>query len=152
PEPAVPLGAPVSTPAAALPRRPLVKRHHGLVRLTHWLNAIVLTGMIASGIRIYDAFPHFGWKGRLLAVPNPFDAQRFHGFPAWAKLGGGLASALNWHFALGWLFSLGGVLYLLYLVASGEWRSLLFRPRDLLPAVQMQLYYLRLRGEHPPQG
>jgi thiosulfate reductase cytochrome b subunit len=132
--------------------RPLVKRHHGLVRLTHWLNAIVLTGMIASGIRIYEAFPHFGWKGHLIGVPNPFDAQRFGGFPGWAKLGNGLAAALNWHFALAWPFLIGGALYLIYLFGSGEWQSLLFGPRDLGPAVQMKLYYLRLRKEHPAQG
>ena len=35
---------------------------------------------------------------------------------------------------------------------SGEWRSLLFRPSDVPRAWQMQLYYLRLRKEHPPQG
>ena len=29
--------------------RPDVKRHHGLVRAAHWLNAIVLLGMIALG-------------------------------------------------------------------------------------------------------
>ena len=131
---------------------PLVKRYHGLVRLTHWLNAILLVGLIGSGIRIYEAFPHFGWKGRLLPVPNPFEAQRFGGFPSWAKLGSSLAPALSWHLALAWPFLLGGALYLLYLLASGEWRSLLFRPRDVKPALQMQLYYLRLRREHPPQG
>ena len=27
-----------------------------------------------------------------------------------------------------------------------------FRPSDIEPAIQMQLYYLRLRKEHPPQG
>ena len=47
---------------------------------------------------------------------------------------------------------LTGLLYLGFLVWSGEWRSLLFRPRDVGPAIQMQLYYLRLRREHPPQG
>ena len=41
---------------------------------------------------------------------------------------------------------------MIYLFASGEWKSLLFRPRDLRRAVQMQLYYLRLRKDHPPQG
>ena len=41
--------------SAAVPR-PLVKRHHGLVRVAHWLNAIVLLGMIASGLQIYAAF------------------------------------------------------------------------------------------------
>ena len=43
-------------------------------------------------------------------------------------------------------------MYLGFLVLSGEWRSLLFRPRDIRPAIQMQLYYLRLRKVHPPQG
>jgi thiosulfate reductase cytochrome b subunit len=42
--------------------------------------------------------------------------------------------------------------YLAFLAFSGEWRPLLFRPRDLGPAVQMQLYYLRLRRDHPAQG
>jgi len=35
-------------PAAVAPR-PLVKRHHGVVRVTHWLNAALLVGMIGSG-------------------------------------------------------------------------------------------------------
>jgi thiosulfate reductase cytochrome b subunit len=43
-------------------------------------------------------------------------------------------------------------LYLGFLAVTGEWRSILFRPRDLRPALDMQLYYLRLRREHPPQG
>ena len=132
--------------------RPLVKRHHGLVRLTHWLNALVLTGMIASGLRIYEAFPHFGWKGRLLPTPNPFDTPGFDGFPKWSELGDFLGSALAWHFGLAWPFMVGGALYLTYLAISGEWRNLLFRPKDIVPAVQMQLYYLRLRRDHPPQG
>ncbi|MBA3555181.1 MAG: cytochrome b/b6 domain-containing protein, partial [Gemmatimonadales bacterium] len=55
-------------------------------------------------------------------------------------------------FALAWPFALTGLVYLAYMAASGEWRSLLFRPRDVGPAVQMQLYYLRLRRDHPPQG
>ena len=43
-------------------------------------------------------------------------------------------------------------MYLGFLALTGEWRSLLFRPRDLRPALEMQLYYLRLRRDHPPQG
>src|SRR2546428_6610023 len=45
-----------------------------------------------------------------------------------------------------------GLLYLSHLVASGEWRALLFRPRDVRGAIEMQKYYLGLRKEHPPQG
>lgn len=130
-----------------------VKRHHGLVRVAHWLNAIVLLGMIASGLQIYQAFPHFGEKGHVYPVPNPFDSGRFpSGFPEWARLGGWLAGGLQWHFALAWPFVITGLVYLAFLVASGEWKALLFRPRDVKPAIAMQLYYLRLRKDHPPQG
>ena len=127
--------------------RPLVKRHHGIVRLAHWLNAIVLVGMIASGLQIYRAFSHFGPRGE--PYPNPFDGQSL---PAWSRLGGWLAGGLNWHFALAWPFVITGLVYLGFLAWTGEWRALLFRPRDVGPAIQMQLYYLRLRRTHPPQG
>ena len=126
-----------------------VHRHHWLVRLTHWVNAIVLTGLIASGLQIYGAYERFGIKGGMRIGPNPFEG---HGFPGWARLGGWLAGGLNWHFALGWFFVWSGLAYLTYLLFSGEWRSLLFRPRDIGPAIQMQLYYLGLRRDHPPQG
>jgi thiosulfate reductase cytochrome b subunit len=127
--------------------RPDVKRYHGLVRVAHWLNAIVLLGMIASGLQIYAAFSHFGPRG--VPYPNPLDGQAL---PGWARLGGWLAGGLNWHFALAWPFVITGLVYLAFLAVTGEWRSLLFRPRDVGPAVQMQLYYLRLRPTHPPQG
>jgi thiosulfate reductase cytochrome b subunit len=129
--------------------RPPVRRHHGLVRLAHWLNAVLLVGMIASGLQIYAAFPHFGPRGRPYPLPNPWAGESF---PHWAGLGGWLAGALNWHFALAWPFVITGLVYLGFLAFSGEWRSLLFRPRDIRPAMAMQLYYLRLRREHPPQG
>lgn len=133
--------------------RELVKRHHGVVRAAHWLNAVLLVGMIASGLQVYTAFPHFGMKGHVYPVPNPFDADRLpSGFPQWARLGGWLAGGLNWHFALAWPFVLTGLVYVGFLVVSGEWRSLVFRLKDIRPALQMQLYYLRLRREHPPQG
>jgi thiosulfate reductase cytochrome b subunit len=150
--PASPGDAPMPPAEAAAPAqagRAGVRRHHWIVRLTHWVNAIALTGLIASGLQIYQAFPHFGQKGRVYPVPNPFD---MYTFPRWSRLGGWLAGGLQWHFALAWVFLLSGALYVGYLLVSGEWRTLLFRPRDIGRATQMQLYYLRLRKEHPPQG
>jgi thiosulfate reductase cytochrome b subunit len=140
--------SPVPAPAVS-GRRPLVKRYAGVVRLAHWLNAIFLVGMIASGLQIYNAFAHFGLRDQPLNLPNPWDGQLI---PEWARLGGWLAGGLNWHFALAWPFVITGLVYLGFLAFSGEWRSLIFRPRDLGPAVQMQLYYLGLRKDHPPQG
>lgn len=129
--------------------RPLVKRHHGLVRAAHWLHAVILVGMIASGLQIYGAFSHFGIRGGSFPLPNPLDGKPI---PHWARLGGWLAGGLNWHFALAWPFAITGLIYLCFLAASGEWRSLLFRPRDVGPAVRMQLYYFRLLKNHPAQG
>jgi thiosulfate reductase cytochrome b subunit len=126
-----------------------VKRYHGLVRFAHWLNAVALFGMIASGLQIYMAYRHFGLRGAPLPVPNPLDGKSI---PEWGRLGGWLAGGLNWHFALAWPFVLTGLLYLGFLVVTGEWRALAFRPRDIGPAIQMQLYYLRLRKDHPAQG
>src|ERR1700724_1068743 len=134
--------------AAAAGKRPLVHRHHWLVRVTHWANAVLLVGMIGSGLQIYNAFGHFGRRGGPF-FPNPFDGKPF---PRWATLGGWLAGGLNWHFALAWPFVLTGAAYLLYMVISGEWRWLLSRPRDVPRAIAMQLYYRRLRKQHPPQG
>jgi uncharacterized peroxidase-related enzyme len=146
-------GVPGPRPSGALarprPPRRLVHRHHWIVRLTHWVNTVLLVGMIGSGLQIYNAYERFGIRGTRLPAPNPFD---MHPFPHWARLGGWLAGGLNWHFFLMWPLVLNALLYLGYLIVTREWRSLVFRPRDVVPAIQMQLYYLRLRKEHPPQG
>ena len=96
---------------------PDVKRHHGIVRLAHWLNAVVLLGMIASGLQIYVAFAHFGPAGRPLLSQPAATASRF---PEWARLGGWLAGGLNWHFALAWPFVITGLVYLGFLAALGR--------------------------------
>jgi Ni/Fe-hydrogenase b-type cytochrome subunit len=128
--------------------RPLVRRHHWIVRLTHWATVLLLAGMITSGLQIYEAYARFGDRGSA-AYLNPLEGTRF---PATVRLGGWLAGALNWHFALMWPLVAFGLLYMGYLAASGEWRSLLFRPSDVPGAIQMMKYYLHLRKDHPPQG
>ena len=45
-----PLASDQGLPEAAPPVAPLVKRYAGIIRVTHWLNAIFLTGMVASGL------------------------------------------------------------------------------------------------------
>lgn len=128
-----------------------IRRHGVLVRVTHWLNALFLAGMIASGLQIYAAYSHFGYHGNTFGAPNPFDATRYS-VPHAVTLGGWLAGGLRWHFTLAWPFAITGVAYVLFLIFSGEWRAILFRPRDIPAAWQMTRYYLRLRRDHPPQG
>jgi len=138
--------APPAAPASSVPVQ--VKRHHWIVRLTHWATFVLLAGMVASGLQIYTAYARFGERGGPYYI-NPFQDREF---PRSVRLGGWLAGGLNWHFTLMWPFIAAGLFYLSYLVTSGEWRSLLFRPRDIRGAIEMQKYYLRLRKEHPAQG
>ena len=42
----------------------VVHRHHWIVRVTHWVNALALLVMIGSGLRIFNAFPGFAPKGK----------------------------------------------------------------------------------------
>lgn len=115
------------------------------IRLTHWLNVVLLLGMIASGLQIFGAYPAFAERGATFCC-YPFDGYRF---PEAVRLGGWLAAGLQWHFFLMWFFVLNGFLYVAYLFASGEWRRRLFFPRDARGAWYMMLYYLRLRREKP---
>src|SRR5574339_1113024 len=84
--------------------------HPLVVRITHWLNALAVLVMIASGWRIYNASPLFDWR-----------------FPPEITLGGWLAGALQWHFAAMWLLALNGLVYVAYGILSGHFR------RNLLP-------------------
>src|SRR5438093_11003957 len=117
PLPATPPAAPVKG----------VKRHHWIVRLTHWMTFVLLAGMIMSGLQIYSAYARFGERGGPYYV-NAFENQAF---PKWSRLGGWLAGALNWHFALMLPFIAAGVLYLSYLALRAEWRSLLCPARAI---------------------
>ena len=94
-----------------------VKIHPLVVRITHWINALAIFVMAASGWRIYNASPLFPFR-----------------FPSELTLGGWLAGALQWHFAAMWLLALNGLVYLTYGIVSGHFRRKLFplRPRAVL--------------------
>jgi thiosulfate reductase cytochrome b subunit len=138
----------------------VVKRHHLLVRWSHWLNVPILLGLILSGISIYWASPVYQHKSN----PNTgnFDVAAdigiwicahvpgFHQYsnpPDWIynhfSLGPGmLASALRLHWLCAYLFMLNGMLYVASLVLGGGWRSLLPRQTDVLDALKMLRYYI----------
>ncbi len=42
-------------------RREVIYRHTFLVRLTHWINALVIVVMIGSGLNIFNAHPRLYW-------------------------------------------------------------------------------------------
>jgi len=77
--------------------------HPMWVRATHWLNAVAVAVLVASGWRIYDAAPFFGFT-----------------IPAQFTLGGWLAGAIQWHFAAMWLLAANGLAYVLLNLATGR--------------------------------
>ena len=84
--------------------------HPLFVRITHWLNAVAMICMIASGLKIYNASPLFSFS-----------------IPSWLTLGGWLGGAIAWHLAALWLLVGNGLAYLSYGFFSGHFR------RDFLP-------------------
>jgi len=113
--------------------------HPYIVRFTHWLNAISLFVMTASGLRIFRAFPSFGPKA---------DQVNFLDVPKALTIGGWLGGALQWHFTFMWIFVGSGVLYCGYQLFSGHWRQVIFMPRDIKGVWPMARHYF-LFGPKP---
>jgi thiosulfate reductase cytochrome b subunit len=144
------------------PRVQVARKHHLLVRWSHWLNVPILLGLILSGIAIYWASPIYQHK------PDPqtgnFDyladvgiwicahvpgLHHYSSPPDWVynhiSLGPEmLGVALRLHWLCAYLFMLNGLVYVAGLVMGGGWRSLLPRPADLRDALKMIRYYTGL--------
>jgi len=103
-----------------------VKIHPLVVRITHWINALAILIMVASGWRIYNASPFFPFR-----------------IPSELTLGGWLAGALQWHFAAMWLLVINGIVYVTYGVVSGHFRRKLF---PLAPSAVFHDVLEALRG------
>lgn len=95
------------TTATHKPTTPIAQP--GWLRATHWLNALAVLLMVASGWRIYDAAPLF----------------EFH-FPKALTLGGWLGGALQWHFAAMWLLVVNGLVFLTLNLATGRFARRFF--------------------------
>ena len=127
---------------------PDLVRHHWIVRLTHWVNALALTLMIGSGLRIFNAHPAFARPGGTFCC-YPFEDLPI---PAWLTFGGWLGGARHWHFAMMWVLVVNGLVYLGFIYLHGEWRDLVPRRGDLRDSWEMVRYYLFVRRDHPRQG
>ena len=138
----------------------VVKRHHLLVRWSHWLNVPILLGLILSGISIYWASPIYQHKpdpntgnsdvavdiGMRICAHVP-GLHHYSNPPDWiynhVSLGPGmLASALRLHWLCAYFFMLNGMVYVAGLVLGGGWRSLLPRRTDVFDALKMFRYYI----------
>ena len=154
----------------------VVRRHHLLVRISHWLTIPLLLGLILSGMSIYWASPVYQH------TPNPQtgNVDRLTDIGVWIcahvpglhhysrpsdwvynhiSLGPGmLAMALRLHWLCAYLFMLNGLVFIIGLVLGGGWRSLLPRRTDVRDSLKMVRYYLgvpfarltRSTWLHPP--
>ena len=114
------------------------REHPWLVRFTHWLNAISLLVMTGSGLQIFYAFPSFGAKIPQVNLLNVPEAVR---------LGGWLGGALQWHFSFAWLFTLSGLAYVIYLVATGHWRQVILQPKEIRGIWPMVRHYFFFKAK-----
>jgi thiosulfate reductase cytochrome b subunit len=135
----------------------IVRKHHFLVRVTHWLHVPLLLGLIASGLSIYWAAPVFHHPRDPVTMSRDYLAD-FGMFVARVLNDRGdprtwfydhfslgtrqLATALRLHWALAYPYMLVGLLYLVGLIAGGGWRALLPRRSDIAGTVAMIRFYL----------
>jgi thiosulfate reductase cytochrome b subunit len=124
------------------------KRHHVVVRITHWVNVVALTIMIGSGLRIFNAYPAFARRGETFCC-YPFEHRSI---PAALTFGGWLGGARNWHFAMMWLLVVNGFVYLAFIYLHGEWRDLVPRRGVVRDSWEMVKFYVGRRNDHPRQG
>lgn len=103
--------------------------------------------MIWSGLLIYWANDVYrlGWgdKTALKFFPDSFYKALNIPFR--------LAEGMNYHFLFMWLFALNGLLYVFYLLFSGEWRLIFPNRKSLKESWQVLLHDLHIRKGLPPQ-
>jgi thiosulfate reductase cytochrome b subunit len=147
-------------------RRIVVRKHHWLVRLSHWMNVVVLTGLVMSGLSIYWASPVFqhapnrrtGVRDWLADAGLALGHSKSWIYDTFGLGTFALADALQLHWLFAYLLMLTAVLYAIGLLAGGGWRGLVPRRGQLSEALRMQWYYvgalpmklLRRPWNHPP--
>ena len=156
---AAPPAAAAEEMAAAPPAQPsivLEKKHPLAIRWMHWINFPVLFTMIWSGILIY-------WNDSDNAYRHPHEVYRvglgtwtiFRFFPPWfykaIDAPYHVTKALGYHFFFMWIFALNGIVYVLYLLWSREWKFMVPQRRSFVDAIQVTLVDLHLRKGLPPQ-
>jgi len=61
-----------------------------------------------------------------------------------------LAEGMGWHFLFAWIFTLNGLLYVTFLLFSGQWRKIVPKPAALWESIQVVLVDLHLSKKKLP--
>jgi thiosulfate reductase cytochrome b subunit len=140
----------VAGSTAAVPATTVAARHSGLVRVTHWITALCFFALVVSGLEIVVSHPRFYWgeTGNNLTHPLfriPIPASR-----ALVPTGYGyvLPDQNGWsrylHFQAAWALVLIGLLYVIWGLWNGHFRSNLFPA----PADRTWQAFLREMSNH----
>lgn len=114
----------------------ITEKHSRILRWSHWINFPFLSLMIWSGLLIY-------WANDAYIEIPPSVALRL-------SIQSRLAEGMGWHFLFMWGFFLNGLVYISYLIISGDWRSLAPDRYTLKEAFQVVLHDLKLSKTTPP--
>lgn len=121
-------------------------KHPAAIRWCHWINFPLLALMIWSGLWIY-------WANDVYRVGvGSFTLLKFfpEGFYDTLGVDYRLAKGMAWHFFFMWFFVVNGIVYVVYTLASGEWRFLVPNRRSFREAILVILHDLHLwKGKIP---
>ncbi|MEO7265799.1 MAG: cytochrome b/b6 domain-containing protein [Ferruginibacter sp.] len=122
-------------------------KHPLAIRWFHWLNFPILAVMIWSGLLIYwaNAVYKLGWGDKTVLKLFPKSFYEALNIPF------RLAEGMSLHFVFMWLFALNGLLYVLYLFFSKEWKLLLPNRKSFKESWQVILHDLHIKKTAPPQ-
>lgn len=117
------------------------------MRWTHWVNFPIMGIMIWSGLLIYWANDEY--EIRIAGH------QIIHFFPDWLynalHIPSRLSEGMAFHYLFMWFFTLNGVFYVFYTIASGSWKTLMPKRDSLSQAWKVVLHDLHLNNDPLPE-
>jgi thiosulfate reductase cytochrome b subunit len=128
-------------------QKKIIQKHPLAIRWFHWINFPVLAIMIWSGMLIYWANDVYklGWGDKTLLKFFPESFYQALHIPF------RLAEGMSLHFVFMWLFAINGMLYVLYLLFSKEYKLIFPNKSSLKEAGLVLLHDLHIKKGLPPQ-
>ncbi len=135
------------------------------IRVTHWINFLLMGFVIRAGIQILAAYPRLYWNDhcipgtewlkftrKVIDTQQPWIArEQEESWSAWVAQPGGnnLGLGRHWHFASLGFWVLNGLIYVVGLLVTGGWTRLIPTSWSVFPAAwQTFVGYLTLHS--PP--
>ncbi len=125
----------------------IINKHPLAIRWFHWINFPVLAIMIWSGVLIYwaNGIYKIGWGDKTVIKFFPDSFYKALHIPF------RLAEGMSLHFVFMWIFAVNGLLYVLYLLFSKEWKLIFPDKKALQESWQVILHDLHIKKGLPPQ-